>query len=53
MLSIAMLVMVLSGLLMWKRDEQPAAIPVVQTVQTAAVDDVTSRSLEDSNPWQS
>ena len=49
----AMLVMVLSGLLMWKRDEKPAAIPVVQTVQTAAIDDVTSRSLEDSNPWQS
>ncbi|HUR82926.1 MAG TPA: hypothetical protein VM733_19350 [Thermoanaerobaculia bacterium] len=50
----AMLVMVLSGLLMWKRADAPATRPVVNVVQTAAIDDAAAqRNLDDSNPWQS
>jgi len=48
----AMLVMVLSGLLLWKRTDAPAH-PVVKAVQTATLDDSETRRLEDSNPWQS
>jgi anti-sigma factor RsiW len=49
----AMLVLVLGGLLTWNRVDEPASRQVVETVQTAAVEDSAARSLEDSDPWKS
>lgn len=49
----AMVVLVLGGLIAWNRVDEPTSLRVVETVQTAALEDSATRSLEDSNPWQS
>lgn len=49
----AMLILVLGGLLAWNRADKATSLQVVETVQTAALDDSAARSLEDSDPWKS
>lgn len=49
----AMLVLVLGALVTWDRTDKPAAQQVAETVQTATLEDSTTRSLEVADPWQS
>ncbi|HVG25171.1 MAG TPA: hypothetical protein VND45_13525 [Thermoanaerobaculia bacterium] len=51
----AMLVLVLGGLLTWKRVDRPATLePTTAAVsQTTQLEDSTTRRLEDPDPWQS
>lgn len=55
----AMLVLVLGALVTWDRVDESSSLQVVKPVQTATVDDSTTRRLEDSktrledSPWQS
>lgn len=49
----AMLILVLGGLIAWDRGDEPASLQVVETAQTAVLEDSATRSLEDANPWQS
>jgi predicted anti-sigma-YlaC factor YlaD len=51
----AMLVLVLGGLLTWKRVDEPASPRVVETTAATTLEDSKTRSLDDStaDPWQS
>lgn len=49
----AMLVLILGAFLTWDRAPQPSSLQVVETVQTATLEDATTRNLEVADPWQS
>ena len=49
----AMLVLVLGGILTWNRLDQPVPQQVVQTAQTAVLEDTTAAQEAATDPWES